>query len=127
MTPIRRVAAASAAIAIAVTAAVTATPGAAQAAAPARCASLSVCGFVDHNYGGNYEWIPSQRAGTTSDLAFPNRWSSFFNNSGRTIRLYTRLDCTGDYRQYSNGSGVPNVTLYVGPTWNDNVECVRFY
>lgn len=126
MTLTRRIAAMFAAFAVALTAGL-ATASPAQAA-PSNCANSSVCGYVAGGYytDQGYEYIPTRSAGTCEWVAHANKWSSFWNNSGRTIRLFKNSNCSGtDYIQYTNGTGHGTLSIR-HPSFNDNIESVQF-
>jgi hypothetical protein len=92
------------------------------------CPSQTLCGWVDngHSCAHGCEYIPVEPANSTEQVALPNQWSSVFNNSGRSVRLHSRADCTGTgYVTIANGSHWSSILL-VWPSYNDNIECVRF-
>lgn len=99
-----------------------------QSIPPSSCANASVCGYVNNNYQTNqgYEFIPTRTSGTCEVMAFRNAWSSAFNNSGRTIRIYKTTNCTGDYRALSNGDGRLQFSTQWGPTWDNTTDAIKF-
>ncbi len=94
---------------------------------PASCAGSSLCGYVDVGFstGAGYEFIPFST--TCETVAFNNAWSSAYNNSGRTVRMFNTSNCTGSYMQWVNGAGDPNFVILVPPgPPNDTVSSVKF-
>lgn len=124
MTIFRRAAAMLAALTLTLT--VLLAPGSPAAAAPpASCGNLLLCGYVNTNYQTNqgYELIPSV-VGCDS-VAFPNNWSSLYNNTGRTVRFWKGPGCTGTYISFSNGQGEVRLATSSHPTWENQIESYR--
>lgn len=98
---------------------------AATLAVPSSCASRAVCGYNETNFntGSGYAYVYANNA--CEDLTSPYNWSSLYNNSGRTIRVYKTGNCTGDYVQYANGGSSAWLPLS-HPTFNNNIRSVRF-
>jgi hypothetical protein len=114
---------------LALTAGLLAAPSPAQAAdRPSSCAPVNTCGYnnISWNTSGGYEWTPTMAAGRCDRPALDRQWSGFWNASGRTVRLYKSIDCTGSYLTYYNGSGHSSFVLYGHVTWNDAVRSQRF-
>lgn len=98
----------------------------ASAAAPDGCANSSLCGYVDQQFNTDhgYEWIPAQ-AGVCETVGLRNRWTSVYNNGGRTVKLYKQVGCVGGVWTLPSGDSLRNMSLYQ-PSWNDNIESVRW-
>lgn len=99
----------------------------AQAAPPASCTNSSFCGYGHQNYSTEegYELTPFYRAGLCEPTALRNSYTSLYNNSGRTVRVYKSNNCSGEYLTYYNGTGVTNI-FFPHPTWNDNIESLKY-
>lgn len=97
------------------------------AAAPASCANSSLCGYGAQLYNTNegYEWNPSSPGGECEATGLTNQWTSVYNNSGRTVRMYKGPNCTEGYYVVAGGGYLRNMFLYQN-AWNDNVESIRF-
>ena len=99
----------------------------AAAAPPGGCTNSSVCGYAADQYARNegYETIPNSGAGVCENVGLPNRWTSVYNNSGRTIKLYKNVNCGNGVWTLASGGSLRNMALYQ-PSWNDNIESFRF-
>lgn len=97
-------------------------------APPASCAGSSVCGYVASEYRTHegYEWMPRRSYGVCENVHYNNLWSSVYNNSGRTVRLYKGVNCTEGYWVMPNGDGLCCLSIFQ-PTWNDNIASLRWY
>lgn len=99
----------------------------AHAAPPDTCANTSVCGYVAGQYhpAEGYEWLPARTYGVCENVHYQNAWSSVFNNSGRTVRLYKGANCTGGVWVLGNGDGLCCMSLWQ-PSWDDNFASIRW-
>jgi len=98
-------------------------------AAPANCRyNASVCGYESFNYlcDDGCEVIPFSTAGGCEAVALPNQWSSFWNNSGRTVRLYKTANCTSSYLTYYSSTGEDYFLTSGQTSWENAVRSVRF-
>lgn len=99
----------------------------AAAAAPGNCANSSVCGYGDRSYttGQGYEFATFPGAGVCDNIGLPNQWTSVYNNSGRTVRLYRNANCGNGVWTLTSGSGLNNMGLWQ-PSWNNTIESIRW-
>lgn len=99
----------------------------AMAAPPTSCTNSSVCGYGRHQFSTaeGYELSPVRSAGTCENLGLRNQWTSVYNNSGRTIRMYKNTGCGGGHWELPSGDSLRNMALYQ-PSWNDNIESIMF-
>lgn len=105
--------------------AVTASP--AMADVPANCANSSLCsyGAALWRTSEGYEWNPSSPGQECEAIGLTNQWTSVYNNSGRTVRMYKGAGCTGGYWSLAGGGELRNMGFYQ-PAWNDEIESIRF-
>lgn len=98
--------------------------------APGNCPSQNFCGFNAPGYslGEGGEYNPVQSAGTCENVvSSPNRWSSLWNGSGRSVRVYKGANCSGAYLQYANGTGEIRLsTSASGSPFENNIESYRW-
>lgn len=112
-------------LAVAGTLMITASPAA--AAAPSNCANSSVCGYDLSQFNGtsgNYEWVTGT-AGSCQPVGLNDKWTSVYNNAGRTIRLYRDANCGDGVWTLTSGDSLRNMGLYQ-PSWNNKITSVRF-
>jgi Peptidase inhibitor family I36 len=133
----RRMAAIAATLALLIGAFVGVTPSVASAgptapppvvlAAPGSCTNSSLCGYNRHQYSTaeGYELNPVGSAGDCEPVAFNDQWTSVWNNSGRSVRLYKDAGCSGGVWTLSNGDGLRNMSLYQ-PSWNNEISSYRW-
>lgn len=97
----------------------------ASAAPPGNCANNSVCGYVNQLYStaGGYEYVTGS-AGSCQNVGLNDSWTSVFNNTGHTVRLYRDANCGNGVWTLANGDGLRNMSLYQ-PSWNDKISSVR--
>lgn len=95
-------------------------------APPANCRyNDSACGYESFNYlcDDGCEVIP--RSSVCEPVTFNNAWSSFYNNSGRIVRVYDSGNCTGGYLRFYNGTGT-TYFLVTNPDWENKTSSIRF-
>src|ERR1051326_6547335 len=95
---------------------------------PGTCVNSSVGGYGAASFSTSlgYEYIPSHTAGYCETMvALPNQWSSLYNNTGRTIRVYKDTFCGGDYLQLASGDSHKGLVVS-HPTLQDHIESVKF-
>lgn len=102
-------------------------------AAPSSCTYQSLCGYVDNSYqtGEGYELIPEQAPPSACNvLAHRNKWTSVYNNTSRTVRLYLNTTCTGSsgvqYKTIGPGTGIQYLWITWSPSWNDTLDAAQF-
>lgn len=98
------------------------------AAPPANCRyNYSACGYESafYNCDDGCEVIPRQTPGC-EPVALAGQWSSYFNNSGRTTRVYKTTGCTGSYLTYYSGTGETYFLTSGHTDWENAVRSVRF-
>lgn len=104
-----------------------AVPASAEAT-PSSCPNSTLCGYVDINYWCSTqgcELNPTRSGGTCENVTFRNAWSSLWNNSGRSIRVYKNLNCGGDSLFYYNGTGDDHMSIDHF-SFENNIESYRF-
>lgn len=126
MTLSRRIAAAVAILAVSLVSAL-AVASPASAAPPSSCTNSSLCSYVAQQFSTSqgYELNPVQSPGTCDNVGLPNSWTSVYNNSGRSVRMYKNPNCSGGVWTLASGDSLRNMSLYQ-PSWNDTIDSIRW-
>jgi hypothetical protein len=122
---IRRTAAMVATFALTLGGTIAFTASPAAAAPPSSCANNSVCGYNNSGFqtAGGYEWVTGA-AGSCQPVGLNDRWTSVYNNFGRTIRLYRAANCSDGVWSLASGDSLTNMATWQ-PAWNDKITSVR--
>jgi hypothetical protein len=88
-----------------------------------------VCGYVNTSYNTNqgYELNPARSRGTCEVVFYRNAWSSAWNSTRYTIKLFRNTSCTGtDYKTIAANDGRHQFSFFFGIYWDNSVDAVMY-